>query len=99
VARSITRQWATNDRPLTAEADGSGHSTAASAANTRSAMSSRHNVTRALAVAELAAPSALADDQATAQAQQRTDVVTGGVRAPDQRTRHALDATTPVTPR
>jgi hypothetical protein len=57
-------------------------------------MSSRHNATRALAVglaaAALAVPSALADnlrstdtrDAATAQAQQRTDAVTGGVRTP-----------------
>ena len=61
-------------------------------------MSPRHNATRALAAgltaAALAAPSALADnlrsdtrDPATAQAQQRTDAVTGGVRAPGQRTR------------
>ena len=73
-------------------------------------MSPKHGATRALAAglaaAALAAPSALADnlrpsdtrDPATAQAQQRTDLVTGGVRAPDQRTRHARDATTPVTP-
>ena len=59
-----------------------------------------------LAAAELAAPSALADnlrstdtrDRATAQAQQRTDVVTGGVRTQGQRTRHGRDAATPVTP-
>jgi hypothetical protein len=73
-------------------------------------MSSRHNPTRAraagLTAAALAAPSALADnlrstdtrDPTTAQAQQRTDVVTGGVRAPGQRTRQARDAMTPVTP-
>ena len=73
-------------------------------------MSSRHNAIRALAAglaaAALAAPSALADnlrstdtrDPATAQAQRRTDVVTGGVRAPGRRTRPACDATTPITP-
>ena len=73
-------------------------------------MSPKHGATRALAAgftaAALAAPSALADnrrpsdarDPATAQAQQRTDVVTGGVRAPGQRTRHSRDATTPITP-
>lgn len=73
-------------------------------------MSSKHGATRALAVglaaAALAAPPALADnrrstdtrDPATAQAQQRTDVVTGGVRAPGRRTRPARDATAPVTP-
>jgi len=72
-------------------------------------MPTRHNATRALAAgltaAALAAPSALADnlgsdtrDPATAQAQQRTDAVTGGVRAPGQRTRQPRDAITPVTP-
>ena len=73
-------------------------------------MSPRHIATRSLATglaaAAFAAPSALADnlrstdarDPATAQAQQRTDVVTGGVRAPGQRTRHARDATTTITP-
>ena len=57
-------------------------------------MSPGHNVTRALAaslaVAALAAPSALADnlrptdtrEPATAQAQRSTGVVTGGVRTP-----------------
>jgi hypothetical protein len=73
-------------------------------------MSSNHDPTRALAaglaVAALAASPALGDnlrstdarDPATAQARQRTDVVTGGVRAPDQRRRHARDAPAPVTP-
>jgi hypothetical protein len=73
-------------------------------------MSSWHNVTRSLAAgvaaAALAAPSALADnlgstdarDPATAQAQRRTDVVTGDVRAPGRRTWQARDAMTLVTP-
>ena len=65
-------------------------------------MSPKQNATRALAAglvaAALAAPSALADarDAATAQAQQPSDVVTGGVRAPDQRTPDARDAATPL---
>lgn len=70
-------------------------------------ISLKHNATRALAAglaaAALAAPSALADaprspdphDATAAQAQQRTDEVTGGVRAPDWFSLNARDAATP----
>jgi hypothetical protein len=70
----------------------------------------RHSVTRALtaslAAAALAAPSALAQDlrspgartPGATQVQQRADVFTGGVRAPDWLSPDATDTTAAVAP-